>query len=377
VLLLAVLAHAQTFTTLYNFTGGSDGANPDAGVIQDPAGSLYGTTEGGGSGCCGVVFKLDLSGNETVLHSFTGSPDGAFPYPPVVRDSNGNGYGVAANGGSAGYGVVFKVDTAGNETVLYNFTGGSDGCSPEQGLVVGKFDSMYGTAGNCGSSYRGTIFKIDSAGNFTLLHSFIGGSSDGAYPAFGRLTISKSGNLYGATLDGGASDYGVLYKLTKKGRFTVLHGFTGGTSDGCYPYGSVAEDKAGDFYGTTEECGSNGVGTIWKVSKKGKETILHNFARATSDGCYPVAGVTRDRKTNVYGVTPSCGANGYGALYELNASGQLTLLHSFDDTDGARPFGEVWLTDKGALFGTTFEGGTGNCSVYGYDGCGTVWSYVP
>jgi len=109
----------------------------------------------------------------------------------------------------------------------------------------------------------------------------------------------------------------------------VLHSFAGGTSDGCAPNGSVVQDKAGNFYGTTSYCGSGNYGTIWKVSNKGKETILHNFAGGSSDGCNPGAGVTRDSKSNLYGVTYGCGANGYGALYELSTSGTLQSAVQF------------------------------------------------
>ena len=381
VLVLAALAQAQTFNTLYDFTGGTDGGNPYAGLIQDPAGNLYSTTsEGGDLSCgskngCGVVFKMNTAGKETVLHSFTRS-DGSGPVAPLTRDKAGNLYGTTFAGGSNGQGAVFKIDKAGSETVLYSFTGGSDGCNPYQGLVRDKAGNLYGTTESCGSSsFYGTIFKVVSAGKFTVLHVFNGGSSDGANPFYGHLTMDKTGNLYGVTGAGGASGKGLLYKLSKKGTFTVLHSFAGGTSDGCSPNGSVVQDKAGNLYGTTFGCGSNSRGTIWKVSKNGNETILHNFAGGTSDGCIPVAGVTRDSKGNLYGVATACGANTYGVLYELGVSGAITLLHSFDSSDGAWPYGEVWRAGNGALFGTTYIGGDLNCNHP--NGCGTVWSYVP
>jgi uncharacterized repeat protein (TIGR03803 family) len=391
---------AQTFTTLYNFTGGQDGAGPDAGVIQDPAGDLYGTTYQGGDlnrnaltlygG--GVVFRMDTTGKETVLYTFCSQPncvDGADSGTPVTRDKAGNIYGTTQDGGSGGEGTVFKVDTAGNETVLHSFTGGSDGFNPGQGVIMDKAGNLYGTTqfgGAYGCQYGpygcGTIFRVDSAGDFTILHAFTGTSSDGANPGSGHLTMDKLTNLYGVTPNGGSTECysghgcGVLYKLSKKGTFTVLHRFARSTTDGCYPYGSVLRDKTGNFYGTTQYCGSTGNGTIWKVSKKGKETILHNFAGGTSDGCSPFAGVSRDSKGNLYGVTAGCGANGYGALYELSAKGRLTLLHSFDGTVGYPPSGEVLRTVEGTLYGTTSLGSTGNNCTHGY-GCGTVWSYVP
>ena len=381
VLVVAAFAQAQTFTVLFTFTG-SDGNEPAPGVIQDPAGNLYGTAElGGDLNCfapdgCGVVYKLNTAGTETVLHSFSGA-DGQWPYTPVARDKAGNIYGTTYNGGSYYWGAVFKIDTAGNETVLYSFTCGLDGCFPYQGLVRDKAGNLYGTtmAGSC-LSCKGTIFKIDSTGKFTLLHSFNGGSSNGGEPLFGHLTMDKAGHLYGVTSQGGlnacvaSNGCGVLYKLSKNGTFTVLHRFAGGMKDGSGPFGSVVQDKAGNLYGTTESSGSSDYGTIWKVSKKGKETILHNFAGGSSDGCFPVAGVALDSKGNLYGTTHACGANGFGALYELRASGRFTLLHSFGGSDGDYPDGEVLRTAKGTLFGTTLIG-------LPFGNWGTVWSYVP
>jgi uncharacterized repeat protein (TIGR03803 family) len=375
VLVLAALAQAQTFTTLYNFTGGSDGASPGAGVIQDATGNLYGTAEWGGGYGDGVVYEMNTAGAETVLYSFTGYPaDGSDPIAPAARDRAGNIYGTTQGGGNSsgcggfGCGTIFKIDTAGNERVLHNFTGGSDGCDPYQGLIMDNAGNLYGTTSGCGSSDVGTIFKIDPAENFTVLHTFA--RSDGAEPFYGHLTMDKSGNLYGVTSEGGDWGGGALYKLSKNRKLTLLHSFAGGTSDGCNPFGSVVRDEAGSLYGTTYDCGSTNAGTVWKVSKKGKETILHNFAFSMSDGCASVAGVARDsRGGNLYGVTGYCGAYGHGALYELGAKGRLTLLHSFADSDGTEPLCEVLRTSSGTLFGTTPAAG-----AYGY---GTAWKYVP
>jgi uncharacterized repeat protein (TIGR03803 family) len=379
----AAAAQAKTFTTLYNFTGNSDGSVPEAGVIQDPSGNLFGTTYYGGdvSNCgprlgCGVVYEVNTAGTETVLHSFTGYPsDGAYPAAPVARDKSGNLYGTTQEGGTgdcgggSGCGTVFKIDTAGNETVLYSFTGKSDGCYPEQGLVVETSGTLIGTTWECGATGDGTIFKIDSAGNFTVLYGFDG--LHGESPQLGHLTMDTSGNLYGVTTEGGAHKNGALYKLSKSGTLTVLHSFAGGKSDGCTPYGTVMRDTAGNLYGTTYGCGAKGEGTIWEVSKTGEETILHSFAGTTTDGCFPLAGVAQDSQGNLYGVTSQCGGKASdGALYELSAKGKLTLLLSFYWPNGADPIGEVLRTSNGTLFGTTCLGGSS-----GY--YGTVWSYVP
>ncbi len=382
-LALTAPAQSQTFTTLYNFTDGSDGGSPSAGVVEDKAGNLYGTTvEGGGSGCnggCGVVFKVTSAGTETVLHTFSDEPDGAYPEAAVILDGEGNVYGTTWMGGSSDYGAVFKIDTAGNETILYSFAGGtSDGCYPWQGLVMDKAGNLYGTTLDCGASGYGTVFEVTSAGKESILHSFAGGRSDGAYPSEGHLIMDKPGDFYGLTATGGGSSNcsgvdngcGVLYKLTKKRKLTMLHSFQGGARDGCLPHGTPAVDTKGNFYGTANACGDYSYGTVWKVSKQGKETILHSFAEGTSDGCYPVGGVALDSKGNLYGNTPGCGANYYGTVWELSKK-TLTLLHSFARTDGYSPQGDVFRNAKGDLYGTTAFGGSGSP-----DG-GTVWAYVP
>jgi uncharacterized repeat protein (TIGR03803 family) len=271
---------------------------------------------------------------------------------------------------------VFKIDTAGNESVLYSFTGNSDGCFPFQGLVMDKSGNLYGTTSDCSDYKAGTVFKLDSAGNLKTLHIFAGAPSDGETPVLGRLLMDQSGNLYGLTISGGLVTpcpdlgCGVLYKISKSGVFTVLHKFAGGTQDGCTPYGHVMQDPSGNLYGTTAACGSNNAGIIWKIDQTGKETVLHNFAGGTLDGCTPSAGVTLDSKTgNLYGTTNYCGAQNDGTLYELSAKGKLTLLHSFNGSDGAYPEGEVLRTPNGTMFSTT--------NYFGSGGYGTVWSYVP
>jgi len=368
VLGLSVFGQAQTFTTLHDFTGGSDGATPIAGVIQGRSGNLYGTTYGGGRGY-GVIYKVNTTGAETVLYTFcsqTNCMDGANPETPLTRDKKGNLYGTTYYGGSGGFGTAFKIDTARKGKVLYNFMGSYDdhSCDPLQGLVMDNAHNLYGTTHGCSVLY-GTIFEIDSAGKFTEIPS----DSEYRYPEYGHLTMDKAGNLYGETSEGGTNAYGSVYELPHGGKFTELYSFTGGTSDGLMPQGSVVVDETGNLYGTTFQGGSSNYGTIWKVDSTGTETILHNFAGGTSDGCYPSAGVTLDSDGNLFGVTRYCGAEDYGALYELSASGVFILLHSFQHSDGAGPMGEVLRTAKGRLYGTTTTGGSHNY--------GTVWSYVP
>jgi uncharacterized repeat protein (TIGR03803 family) len=371
---LATPAQAGTFTTLYTIPGGASGQFPWAAVIQDKSGNFYGTAISAGAYNYGVVFEVDAAGNETVLHNFDYT-DGAFPYAPLIRDSEGNLYGTASAGGSDncypnGCGTVFKLDPSGNETTLHEFAGGtSDGCNPYQGVIADKAGNLYGTTWGCGSRGGGTVFKIDTTGKETILHNFAGGPRDGAYPYYGHLLLDQSGNLYGVTEKGGSfASYGVLYQLSSAGKLKLLHKFYS-SPDGCYPYGSVAMDKQGNFYGTTNGCGSANDGTVWKVSKSGHETILHNFVGY--DGCNPYAGVVLDSKGNLYGDAYSCGGSNQGTLWKVSPRGRFTLLHSFYyDPDGDQyPSGEVLHTAKGSLYGTTYGGGNGFR--------GTVWQYKP
>jgi uncharacterized repeat protein (TIGR03803 family) len=226
----------------------------------------------------------------------------------------------------------------------------------------------------CGSSKAGTVFKLDTAGTETVLHSFTGGVDEG-YPVFTSLILDTKGNLYGVTPGGNA---GGLYKLSPSGTFTVLHAFTG-RNDGELPYGTPVMDKQGNLYGTTYAGGSSSFGTVWKVSPKRKETLLHKFRR--SDGINPYAGVVLDAEGNLYGTTQRAGPDSiYGTVYELNKKGVLTVLHTFDWTDGALPFGNLILDAAGNLYGTSMTGGIYGSECYLYkqkNGCGTVWKLKP
>lgn len=322
-------ARAQTFRVLHSFSG-SDGASPWAGLVMDSSGNLYGTTDFGGSnacvGGCGTVFKLDTSGRLTVLHRFSGS-DGASPTTDLVIDSSGNLYGTTGAGGSSdcayyGCGTVFKLDTSGTLTVLHSFSGFSDGGWPYAGLVMDSSGNLYGmTVTGWGGSNAcllygcGTVFKLDTSGSgFTVLHVIAGYPPDGGLPS-GALVIDSSGNLYGTTLGGGAFSNacggacGTVFKLDTSRRLTVLHSFSGG--DGANPYGGLVLDTSGNLYGTTVGGGS--------------------------DACF----------------------NRCGTVFKLDTSGNgFTVLHSFSGSDGQWPYGGLALDSSGNLYGTTAANGT-------------------
>jgi uncharacterized repeat protein (TIGR03803 family) len=173
------------------------------------------------------------------------------------------------------------------------------------------------------------------------------------------------GTLYGVTEEGGKANGGIVYKMTKTGKLTVLHSFLGGTTDGCNVLGAPFMDKDGNIYGTTSSCGTNQLGTVWKLGKNGKETVLHSFAGGTADGEYPLSGVIMDAEGNLYGCTETGGADNVGTVYVVSKAGTETVLHSFDGTTGKYPYGGFAQNAKGTIFGTAQNGGT-----IGY---GTVW----
>lgn len=273
--LIAGQAAAQTYSysVVYSFgTATTDGSDPIAGLVLDAQGNLYGTTNEGGALGYGTVFKVDATGKETVLHNFAGvgGGDGAHPHAGLALDAQGNLYGTTWMGGAygqTGRGTVFKVDATGNETVLFKFNGpNGDGTKPS-GLVLDAQGNLYGTTavgGASGANKDGTAFKLDTAGNETTLHTFRMGPEDGANP-YGGVVLDAEGNLYGTTARGGFYTIfpGSVFKLDTTGIETVLHRFAG-SPDGANPYAGVVLDAQGNMYGTTDNGGTAGYGRYSK-----------------------------------------------------------------------------------------------------------------
>ncbi len=357
---------APSETVLHSFSG-NDGAQPIAGLIADGNGNLYGTAAKGGATGNGVVFKLAPGGTYTVLYSFTGGSDGRYPQSGLIADSSGNLYGTTQFGGATGKGAVFKVTPGGTETVLYSFCrlpGCTDGAYPQAGLVADSSGNLYGTTPFGGAANDGVVFKLSSGGTETVLYSFLGGG-DGAFPG-SSLIADGSGNLYGTTAAGGASNNGVIFKLTPGGFETVLHSFKG--SDGAGPFASPIADGSGNLYGTTAAggapgCGGSGCGVVFKLAPDGTYAVLYSFTGG-SDGANPAFGLIADGGGNLYGTTPSggapgCGTSGCGVVFKLTPGGTETVLYTFTGLgDGAFPASDLTADSSGNLFGTTFAGGT-------------------
>src|SRR6266446_1689823 len=352
------LAPAQTLTVLHSFTGNPDGSMPYGSLVRDSSGNLYGTTTQGGTSGNGTVFKTTSTGTTTVLHSFSGTPDGSTPYGALAIDASGNLYGTTIIGGTSNNGTVFKTTSTGTTTLLHNFAGNPDGSRPYGGLVRDSSGNLYSTTSQGGSSNLGTVFKTTSAGTTTVLHSFVG-TPDGSGP-YGGLVVDSSGNLYGTTVIGGTSNNGTVFKTTSTGTTTLLHNFAG-NPDGSRPYGGLVRDSSGNLYSTTSQGGSSNLGTVFKTTSTGTTTVLHNFA-GNPDGSSPYYdGLVRDSSGNLYGTTTQGGSSNLGTVFKTTSAGTTTVLHSFVGTpDGSGPYGGLVVDSSGNLYGTTVIGGTSN-----------------
>jgi uncharacterized repeat protein (TIGR03803 family) len=394
--LLAVLslgtpsAGAQTFfsTTLHSFTNtGGDGTNPQAGLISDASGNLFGTTSNGGANGSGTVFELvNSSGTytEKVLYSFLGSPnDGSTPFAGLIMDASGNLFGTTSNGGANGSGTVFElVNSNGTSTekVLYSFAASpNDGANPQAGLIRDASGNLFGTTSNGGNTL-GTVFElVNSSGTYSerVLYSFQA-YSIGGFPAEG-LIMDASGNLFGTTPNGGANGSGTVFELVNSdGTYSekVLHSFTD-SPDGRDPQAGLIMDASGNLFGTTY-FGGTGAGTVFElVNSNGtySEKVLHSFLGWPNDGSTPFAGLIMDASGNLFGTTAGGGANFAGTVFELvNSNGTFSekVLHHFNvgcGADGRAPSAGLIMDASGNFFGTTEVGGTNNA--------GTVFKITP
>ena len=323
---------------LYSFSG-QDGADPQSALIFDAAGNLYGTTFYGGntyaSGCggsgCGAVFRLKPAKNgswkEEVLYSFCSAAncaDGAGPWGSVVLDTNGNLYGMAYQGGTTNYGLVFKLHPKGNgvwtEQVLHLFDrNGKDGIWPEAALVLDSSGTLYGTTPFGGQYDGGIAFSLHIAKNGewreTVLHSFGNDGTDGRIP-LAALLLGSDGRLYGTTQSGGAYGFGNVFLLEQRGnRWTeqMVHSFSG--RDGFLTHANLISDAKGSLYGTSGG-GTYGQGLVFElipISKsKWREKVLYSFRDNGEDGRGPETGLNFDSTGNLYGMTVLGGASGDG-----------------------------------------------------------------
>lgn len=378
-------AHAQAYKVVHSFTGAPfDGSDPLSALVQGADGNLYGTTAQGGTSNSGTIFKLDKSGNETVLHSFAGGAGGSAPKGGLFRDPSGNLFGTASQGGTSACacGTVFELDANNVFTTLYSFRAGSDGAGPSDTLVSSG-GVLYGTTqfGGKGCSSVGgcgTIFKVTKTGQETILYRFAG-LMDGFQPL--GLIRDAAGNFYGATI-AGTNNFGTIFKLDTTRHFIVLHTFTG-AADGAGPSGRLIRDVSGNIRGGTQAGGDPTCycGVIFRIDAAGNFKVLHTFFARTG-GAEPVTGPL-DVSGVLYGSTAYGGnlncmapTTGCGVLYQIGNTGQYSVLHRFaGGNDGELPFAALALGADSSIYGTTSSGGTG--TACGSTGCGTIFKYTP
>lgn len=380
------MAASSSYHVLYSFTGKPDGAEPTARLV-DVNGTLYGTTSAGGTHICydygkegcGTIFSITPGGKERVLHSFDGA-NGALPNAGLI-DVNGRLYGTTTAGGAnrclgAGCGTVFSVSTSGREKLLHSFGfgSGSDGMDPVASLIDVK-GTLYGTTIAGGTYGVGTVFSITTSGTEKVLHSF-GGGYDGQYPRASLKDVK--GTLYGTTFGGGANacrysshnGCGTVFSITRAGKEQVLYSFDWYHGDG--PVAGLI-DVNDTLYGTTITGGALSVsetaGTVFSISTSGTEKVLHSFGSQTG-GFEPEASLINLRG-KLYGTTHyyCCRHHGAGTVFSITMDGTEKVLHSFGKgSDGWYPDASL-INVNGTLYGITSQGGT--------HGLGTVFALTP
>lgn len=365
---------AIIFSNLLSFTGTSGacpGANPYCGLAVGADGNLYGTTSAGGSNNLGTVFQLTPGGVFTSLLSFNGT-NGSGPAGALTLGSNGVFYGTTAAGGISNWGTIFLVTTNGALTNLYSFTGSNSpnqGAAPGVAMVPDGTGNLFGTANfggltntlylnvstPLGNGY-GTLFQLAANGAVTV--PFVFGGTNGAHPS-GGLVPAKDGNFYGTTTWGGNgltatfAGYGTVYRLGPNGTFTNLYKFTGG-GDGGFVYAGLAQGADGYLYGAAFAGGSQGYGTLFKISTNGNFVLLHNFT--FTDNGSPYGGLLKGSDGNFYGTAYGAYV-GNGSVFQLKPDGTYTNLVFFNNANGAHPDGVLVQGPDNNFYGTTSAGG--------------------
>jgi len=400
-------AGAATYKGLHGFcakTDCGDGQQPRAGLTGDGAGNYYGTTTGGGAYQGGAVFRFSFDGAHwkyTRLHSFCrkkpGCTDGYFPQAGVVIDTSGNLYGLTSNGGPTNHGTLYKLSFVSGHSkfrVLHNFctqTDCKDGAEPffsglayqgqHSGALYDGSTPLYGTTNIGGAHNEGTVFSfMPDAGNghYDIVYNFCRRPecTDGAEPYSG-VSVDAMGRLYGAAL-GGMMHVGVVYRLEQSGGHwtdTVLHDFCSDfdgsiCQDGMMPVAAPLIDAAGDLLGTTAGDNDHDHGIVYKIALGGahpKFTKLHSFCALShcNDGAVVTSGLTMDASGNLFGVTLQGGYHDCGTLFELGGAKHQTFatLRTFHPRSGAAPLGALALGPSGELIGTLSEGGRNSGGV--------------
>jgi uncharacterized repeat protein (TIGR03803 family) len=401
---LPIAAAGQTFTVIYNFTGGNDGSNPMAGMTIDRAGNFYGTASEGGENGYGTVYKLSFRGGWvlTPLYEFGGGGGGSHPLARVVFGPDGSLYGTAVNDEvpascSGGCGTVFKLQppphasgsifTPWNATVIHRFQG-TDGQYPTAGdLVFDSAGSVYGTTRywgdlqcnaptGCGTVYE--LARSNQGWTLTTLYAFHY-ALEGQIP-MGGVVFDRAGKLYGTTSLSGMYGWGTVFQLAPgQQALSTIHAFTNG-ADGREPNAGLLIDGSGNLYGTTPAGGSGGAGTIFELTPSDGVWNFNLLYSVAGNEIGPETNLTMDSAGNLYGTTDLSGPYENGTVFKLSPSSDgwtYTLLHAFTGgADGSEPRGQLTVDANGNIYGTATFGGA-NSGCFSGGGCGVVFEITP
>jgi uncharacterized repeat protein (TIGR03803 family) len=349
-------SQAQTFVDIYNFTTNNSSQLPHAPLTQGRNGALYGTTHGQGN--YGSIVKVTTAGLLAQLFSFDYT-DGSNTLAGLTLASDGNFYGVATFGGSDSDGAFFKITPVGAFTILHSFAGGSDGITPEGSPLQAVDGNIYGTTAGLLGTGGATVYKYSPSGTFSTIYQF-----DSTTEILAPLIQGSDGNLYGTACTGGTNGCGIVFKLTTSGVLLTSYSFPCGTG-GSSPASALVQAADRSFYGTTEQGGREGNGTVFKMTGKGNVSILYSF-QGGSDGSNPDAGLVQATDGMLYGATSGGGSGGFGTLFQISTAGVYKSLYSFTSTSGEYPETGLIQHTNGTLYGTAYKGGA--------DALGSVYS---
>jgi uncharacterized repeat protein (TIGR03803 family) len=323
-----------TLSTLYTIPAEDDvPVRPQGSLIQANDGHLYGTSFIGGAEGAGTIFRVTLAGQFTLLRSMGATAtDASLPYTGLVQGPDGMLYGTTLYGGNNNKGTIYRIGLDGTSFSIVHHFNESDGENPEGALIVGQNGELYGTTMMGGSSDRGTVYRISTAGVYTLLYSFpslsafgsLGTATNatGANPRAGLL-LAADGNYYGTTYQGGPDGMGTVFRMTPAGDVSVFHSFKGPSRDGGFPLSSVAQDAQGNFYGTSQNGGPFDVGSAWRISATGEFSLLHGFVDSSIDGSNPHATLLPANGA-IYGASFNS-TSGEGTVFKLDLGSNGTL----------------------------------------------------
>ncbi len=361
---IAIAAPAQTVSTLYQFSSGSNPNLPAGVMAQGQDGNFYGITLSGGTANLGVFYNISSAGVLTSLHQM-GQSDGT-TCSGLTLGTDGNFYGTCHNGGANDYGTLFKVTSAGVLTVLHNFAAQgstSDGCEPLAPPIQASNGNFYGTTSFCGASNSGIVYRLTLAGVYSLLYNFQGPPNDTLFPL--GLIEGTDGNLWGLG-NGWIISFGGVFKITLAGKESLVYTFKG-DPDGANPYTNLIQGSNGDFYGTTESGGSAQEGTIFQVTAGGTETVLYSFPNQT-DGAYPSLPLTQGPSGLLFGAATDCAGGGcaQAGLFEITTKGMYknVYLYPLVCSNCGQPEAPLLLSTNGTFYSTTEQGGIGVGSFY-------------